>query len=114
MPKRTLRRAIEGYRRDEARARVGRWRGEASAESEQEVLSGYAWLARDEGLERLAEAEEEGSLGADEARAMRAQLADLHAERVLGQTRAAWRALPARVLERDGHRVPCGDLVEAV
>ncbi|MEZ4323687.1 MAG: hypothetical protein R3B40_00645 [Polyangiales bacterium] len=112
MPATTLRRALESYRRDEARARVGRFRGAARAPSEAEVILEHPLLSTDEALERLAEIEAQGMLAAAELRAMRAHVADIRAERVLAPTRAAWRSLSARVVERSGHGARVGDLVE--
>ncbi|MBK8593069.1 MAG: hypothetical protein IPN77_28955 [Sandaracinaceae bacterium] len=114
MPANSLRRALRAYRRDEARARVARFRGLPDAESDADVLHHHRWLTSDEALERLAEAEDEGAMAPDEALAMRAHVADVHAARALARTRAAWAALPFQVLDRGGHRERCIDLVEEV
>lgn len=114
VPANSLRRALRAYRRDEARARVARWRGVADAESDAEVLHAHRFMTSDEAQERLAEAEEEGAFAPDEARAMRAHVADAHAARELTRTRAAWGALPFQALDRNGNRERCAELVELV
>lgn len=98
-PKDRLAEAIEAWRREEARERVARWRGDPDALSASDVHSRHARLRSAQARELLEEAEDRGELDEAEAAALRSALEEAH---------RAPRLAAARERERElwGSRAP--------
>lgn len=80
--------AIETWRREDARERVARWRGDPDALSEADVHARHSRLRSAQGRELLEEAIDRGQLGPEDQAAVEAAFAEARVGPRLGEERA--------------------------